>query len=416
MEKYITRINGICSPGDSKMKHEWASIILFLLIVSIVFVSPIQFASGETSSIAVLGRYTLYDSNFTMVFNWTVKALRDIGFDISGDASWPISVNYTFLCYTYKYKIVQLSLPEVMIQLTEGKHDWNVTAFRIMDNGTIGERLGSFLRHDQPARVKFWESQHPAFGIGFDPDVLALGNSFVIDGVTYTVNRTETLKDTIWGENETRVLHGYQNNETYIYEHWAWCDAKSGIILKQTFSSENPATFGTVHEEHRLIETGIELKESEPLRFDVKYRDRIHWVFINTNSTLSNFIFDVSRSMINLTVYGSENTHGICNVTIPKTLVTSESGFEVYLDGQRKNYTIAEDASNYYVWIEYQHSSHTIAIAFLPSALWLQWWFWLIVICISLAAVGATLLLKRRQAQKSHPKIKINNNTNRFSP
>jgi hypothetical protein len=336
-----------------------------------------------------------------MVFNWTVKGLRDTGFDISGDASWPISVNYTYLDYTFKCKIVQLSLPELMIQLTEGKHDWNTTAFRIMDNGTIGERLGSFLRQDQPARVKFCESQTPAFGIGFDPDVLTLGNSFIIDGVTYTVNRTETLNDTIWGENETRVLHGYQKNETYTYEHWAWCDAKSGIILKQIFDSKNPATFGITHEEHKLIETGIELKESEPLRFEVKYNDRIHWVFINTNSTLSKFIFYASKNMINLTVYGSENTRGVCNLTIPKTLAVPESNFEVYLDSQRENCAIAEDASNYYVWIEYEHGNRTIVIAFSSSIWWLQWWFWLTVICISLIAVGAVLLLKRKQAHKS---------------
>lgn len=61
---------------------------------------------------------------------------------------------------------------------------------------------------------------------------------------------------------------------------------------------------------------------------------------------------------------GIPGTFGFCNVTLPKALVISSSNIKVLFDGKKIGFTLNEDESNYYVYIAYQHSEHTITISF----------------------------------------------------
>jgi hypothetical protein len=147
----------------------------------------------------------------------------------------------------------------------------------------------------------------------------------------------------------------------------------------------------TSHEETEIAETGIENN-----RFDVVQNSQPYQVLVNTNSTLSGFIFDSSANKMNLTVDGPTGTSGVCNITVPKQLVPSGYGFEVFVDGQKTDYTVTDDASNYYLRISYQHSTHTIAISFVSNPIWTQWWFWLSIIAATAIIAGAVLFLKRK--------------------
>lgn len=364
-----------------------------LLFISLVFVCqtffgfPVKSTPDHFPPAAVVGRYVLHEDRFWIVYNMTVQQLRDEGYDVSGDPDLPLQVNYTRLGYTYKYKIAKLSWPNITLELTQGEHDLNVTAHRIMEDGSIGEKLASFFKVNQPPYVKTWESQNPNLGVGFNPSVFVIGNKFSDKLLEYNINRTEILTDTPWGQNETYVLYGYFANASHCYKNIVWCDAESGVMLKQIWDQENPIFIS--HEEQKTVETGI--------KFEVVYDGESYEIPIETNSTIIDFAFDPTAKEISVTVNGSEDTLGRCNITIPKELVPADCTIEVYIDGQRIDHQITEDVDNYYVYVEYQHSTHMITVSFVITAIWMQWWFWLIATAGIVVLIGAVYFLKKRK-------------------
>ena len=365
-------------------------LVLLVLSWQVLLTLPVRSASGPPPAI-VLGRYNTYRDNFWVVYNKTVQQLQDEGYAVSGNESWLASVNYTYLGYTFRSKIVSLSWPNLATQPVEESHDLNVTAYRILDDGSIGERLGSFLS-TKPAYVRpiFVGAVDPDLGVGFNPSVFTIGNSFQSWLLTYTVQRTEVLTGTLWGQNSTYVLQGVFANATFSIDWTTWCDAESGLFLKVQVNTKH-STF-TSYEEQNLIETGIEAD-----KFDVSKNSQSYQVHVDTNSTISGFMFDPDGNRINLTIEGASGTSGVLNVTIPKALVPAGYGFEVLIDNQATSYTLTEDTNNYYVAVSYHHSTHTIIIGFVATALWDQWWFWLAIVAIIVVAVIAAYLLWKRQ-------------------
>lgn len=356
---------------------------------------------SEPPSTIVLGRYNYFSDNYWIVQNKTVQQLRDEGYGASGDADLLVCANYTRLGYTFKSKIVQLSWPNLTLQITEGAHDVNLTTYRMMEDGSIGEKLETFLRMNVPPYVHPYplEVKDPELGVGFNPEALTIGNTFVVvTALNFTVTRTEILTGTSWGQNNTYVSLGYSANATHSYDWTTWSDSASGLFLKLVVISRTP-TF-TSYEEMNLIETGVEVD-----RFDVVKSSQSYQIHIDTNSSLNGFLFDPDANKINLTVEGATGTSGILNVTVPKGLVPAGYGFEVYVDDQAKYYTLTEDTSNYYVEINYNHSTHTITISFVATVLWNQWWFWpTIGATIVVVMILAYFLLKRRTKKPPNSK------------
>lgn len=368
-------------------------------------------AGTEFPKAAELGRYVLQDDKYWIVYNKTVQQLRDEGYDVPGDPNWLLQVNYTRLNYTLKCTIVALSWPNVTSQNIEGKYDLNVTAYRIMEDGSIGEKQGSFLKENQPARMgHLWKCHDPGFGLGFNPSALVIGNHFSIGtagvDLEYSINRTETLTGTPWGHNETYVLYGYFANATHRYDWTIWCDSESGIILKEVAESETP-NFKS-YEETRTIETVVSSRE-----FEVVKEGKIYKLHVDTNSTLKGFETDIIANKITLTVDGPSGTSGKCNVTVPKKLLAEGQSLEVYIDDQKVNYLVTEDGNNYYICVTYQHSSHTITISFVPFAIWTQWWFWSTIAVGIVILVGAIYVIKKRKPRISSafPSTAMKHNT-----
>ena len=152
-----------------------------------------------------------------------------------------------------------MSWPNVTVESIEGRHDLNVTAFRINDNGTIGERVGSFTRVDQPPRMRTWESQDPHLGVMFNPSIFTVGYNFTYEDeivFQYGVNRTELLNETKWGPTPTYVLYGYFENASHLLRNTVWCDATSGMMLKQIWDQSFPSY--TSYEVQLATDIGIE--------------------------------------------------------------------------------------------------------------------------------------------------------------
>jgi len=239
-------------------------IILFVFLVFAIFlfmVSPARLTSTQVPSAAGLGRYVLWADNYWMVVNKTIQQLSQEGYDITGAPDKLLHVNYTRLDYSFKSKIVKINWPNVTVELTEREYDLNVTAYDILVDGTIGEKVGSFLRENQPSRTgRTYDTWAPSFGPGFDPTVLWNGNTFTV-WLEYHVTGPEIFYNTPWGQNETFVLVGESINSTHSFRGRVWCDAQTGIILKHILEIKMPNL--VTREEQTIIETGIEAVKQE---------------------------------------------------------------------------------------------------------------------------------------------------------
>ena len=213
-----------------------------------------------------------------------------------------------------------------------------------------------------------WDSWDPNLGVGFNPSALSVGNTFSHGLLTYVVDRTEVLPSTPWGQNATCVLYGNFANSTHSYRWTIWCDAQSGIYLKQVVWSQTP-TFRS-YEEHNIIETGVQRD-----KFLVYQEGKTFEVHVDTNSTLSGFSFDSAVKKLSVSVEGALGTLGACNLTIPRSMVPGGFNLEVQIDGKSTDYTLKEDAGNYYVFVTYLHSTHLLTVSLVSSPIWLQWWF-----------------------------------------
>ncbi len=298
-----------------------------------------------------------------------------------------LGVNYTYLEYTFKCKILTLSFPMVTLGNTQGRHVLRVIAYK------DGAEYASFEREIQPYSHT-WQSQNPDLGVMFNPSAFVIGNTFPTNLLEYRVDSTGHL-NTPWGQNETYVLQGSFSNTTHSFRNTVWCDAETGIILKIVWDSET-STYVS-REEMRTVETGVTSSN-----FEVAYGvDISETRSVDSSSNVTVFIFDSETNEIRLTVNGSTGTSGESTIPIPKDIVPAEHTFEAYIDDQKASYELSEDSDNYYISVEYQHSLHTVRISFVSaSPLWMQWWFWAVIGTAIAIPAGLFYLIKTRARTK----------------
>lgn len=85
---------------------------------------------------------------------------------------------------------------------------------------------------------------------------------------------------------------------------------------------------------------------------------------IVTNSTVLGVNFDSKNRSLDINVGGPDGTLGVCNITVPKVIVSSISDIEVYLDDQPLEFTLIEYSESYFISIKYQHSTHKLSVNF----------------------------------------------------
>lgn len=394
--------------GKSCLNRRLSLVAVLLLLIQSLLILPAVLSEGQCPPSAVFGRYIIEECQHKIVANKTVQQLRNEGYDIQGESDWLLSVDYTRSKYLAKTTIMTSSWPDITVQGKSGVYDLNVTAYRIMEDGSISERLASFLRENQSIYMSPLVTIHdPEFGVGFDPSILVVGNRFRLGfsfDPEYVVNRTETLYDTPWGQNETYVLQCLFENSSSSYKWTAWCDAKSGIFVKSTSESmtcEPPATIPhKVYTNATTIETGVVSNGVEIAKEGETYE-----LLVDTNSTITGFEFNATTNTFTIAVDGSSGTSGKFNASIPKKLLPEGNGLEVYIDGLKANSVVTEDSNNYYVYVTYNHSSHIITISLVPLIIWTQWWILLAVAAAVVILAGTVYMIRKRSkaAAKTPP-------------
>jgi len=137
--------------------------------------------------------------------------------------------------------------------------------------------------------------------------------------------------------------------------------------------------------------------------FDVGVWDDVAYkVDIVSNSTISDFHFDVDMKSVIFNVNGTDGTIGFCRVTIPKSLLWADDGWTITVGDQTiQNYTELEDENFTYLYFTYNHSTQTVTIQGtwvipeIPSTM--------ILTLFTLTTLIATILLKRKRKPKPQP-------------
>jgi len=122
-------------------------------------------------------------------------------------------------------------------------------------------------------------------------------------------------------------------------------------------------------------------------------------VDVISNSTISDFNFDVDGKCVSFNVTGDEGTIGFCRVIIPKSLLWVDDGWTIFVDSQPiTDYTKFEDENYTYLYFTYNHSTKTVTIKGThvipesPSAL-----ISVLFMATTLIAIALLKIKKRRQ-------------------
>jgi len=81
---------------------------------------------------------------------------------------------------------------------------------------------------------------------------------------------------------------------------------------------------------------------------------------VSSNSSVSSFVFDSSRSLLNFTVSGPAGTQGFFDAAVAKSLLLGQP--VVLIDGVEHTASVTEDADYWYIHVTYPHSAHHVAI------------------------------------------------------
>jgi len=98
--------------------------------------------------------------------------------------------------------------------------------------------------------------------------------------------------------------------------------------------------------------------------FDAGTWDNITFhVDIISNSIVSDLQFDPNEgAFLKFNATGEDGTTGLCRVTIPKSLLWVEDGWNVTVNEESVNYTIIPDENFTYLYFAYNHSTKTVRV------------------------------------------------------
>lgn len=83
-----------------------------------------------------------------------------------------------------------------------------------------------------------------------------------------------------------------------------------------------------------------------------------------TNSSVIGISFNSTGKKLTVNVEGTDGTLGVCNLTIPKSLVSSTTDIRVYLDDQPLNLSVTENHMHYFISVRYTHSKRVLLASF----------------------------------------------------
>lgn len=185
-------------------------------------------------------------------------------------------------------------------------------------------------------------------------------------------------------------------------------NATHTVLLYQPFGVPNPD--GIAMDYRTMTWNNASMSNLKDLMFliayegKIAYNSRTYYVPVFTNSTVSNFGLNQTSRQISFNVNGSSGT-GFCNITIPRSLLnaTSLSDWVVTFDGTTLTpgqFNITQNAEFVFVYLNYTHSEHQIAIAGTYLIEEIQPNFLPLVLIASTIAAGIIAFRERRRLRR----------------
>ncbi|MEM2953210.1 MAG: hypothetical protein QXM52_02825 [Candidatus Bathyarchaeia archaeon] len=128
-------------------------------------------------------------------------------------------------------------------------------------------------------------------------------------------------------------------------------------------------------------------------------------MYVSTNSSVLGVVFDSTNMALSISVGGPDGTTGIANITVPMDMVNSLSAVRVTLDNQPIDFQINQVGSNAQIYVQYHHSYHELTAHLQggggfggvdATSILSYWWIILSVAIVAVAAVIASIIVKRR--------------------
>ena len=139
-------------------------------------------------------------------------------------------------------------------------------------------------------------------------------------------------------------------NGTYFAQ---WVPTATGDMLLKATASHKVRLFG--------VEVAVVRRCAIISLSILPYQAR--YVFsVISNSTIYQLAFNSTSKVLSFMVSGPSGTVGFCKVIISKDLVANATDIQVYLDGNRLNYTISSTEDSWILYFTYLHSTHRVAV------------------------------------------------------
>jgi hypothetical protein len=210
--------------------------------------------------------------------------------------------------------------------------------------------------------------------------------------LTVTISPTST---TIYnGSSQTFTANAKNGTSPYTYQWYLGGSAVNGATSSSWTYTPSHATTYQIY----LIVTDSVDQTAQSGNATLTVNTPSTTAFsVVSNSTVTGLAFNSTSEVLSFTVSGPSGTHGFTNVTIAKTLIVNTSTLEVYLDGNKINYTMA--STNYYwlIHFTYHHSTHKIVIYMRglqpEAASEAQYWSFALSSGIIIALIAAAIVI-----------------------
>jgi hypothetical protein len=236
------------------------------------------------------------------------------------------------------------------------KNESNPCPYIIMDFASDYDRIQDFAEYF----LNFTEGIHVYSPVDISPHISEIFNVYN-QASDAAHSRNKTFVATVMpGYNDTNKPEYVVDRQNGAFYTLLWSIAKACCADGYAITSFNEWHEGTeiepsVEYGYQYIDLTRILQTLWTAPFNIE---------VISNSAISGLHINVLQKIVSFNVSGLKNTQGFCNITLPNIIAQElwNDNYTVLLDGEPWPFINWTDTTNTYIYINYTHSEHEIAI------------------------------------------------------